>query len=65
MLFLDYPKFCRWCGVKFRPTNPKQNHCSIKHKQAHHRAYKKYVTVVAGRISDKRNAKKRRKKKSY
>lgn len=64
MYYLDYLKQqCHWCGVEFQPKNPKQKHCCNKHKQAHHRAYKKYVTVQARTCSNKRNAVKKRKKK--
>lgn len=59
----DYPKLCQWCSVVFCPENPKQLHCCNKHKQAHHRAYKLYVTAQAAACSAKRNAHKKRKKK--
>lgn len=58
-----YPKECQWCSVEFRPENSKQKHCCTNHKQAHYRAYKKYVTIQARTCSAKRNADKKRKKK--
>lgn len=39
-------KHCRWCGSLYIALKlPYQDgFCCLKHKQAHYRAYKKYVT---------------------
>jgi len=64
MGYFNYPKQCHWCGKEFWAENPKQRHCpGGRCKQAHYRAYKKYVTAQARTCSDKRNAHKKRKKK--
>lgn len=41
--------YCRWCGITYWPQNKteRDGFCSSKHKQAHYRAYKKYVTLQA------------------
>lgn len=41
--------FCRWCGDLYKPLEKteRDGFCCSKHKQAHHRAYKKYVTGLA------------------
>lgn len=41
--------YCRWCGVKYceGKRTERDGFCCAAHKQAHHRAYKKYVTSVA------------------
>lgn len=38
--------YCRWCGKAYRATVHKERDgfCSHACKQAHHRAYHKYVT---------------------
>ena len=38
--------YCRWCGKTYKPceTTERDGFCCSAHKQAHHRAYKKYVT---------------------
>ena len=38
--------YCRWCGETYRPKKrtDRDGFCSTAHKQAHHRAYNKYVT---------------------
>ncbi len=40
-------KYCRWCGGSYTAARPlyKDGFCCQACKQAHHRAYKKYVTV--------------------
>lgn len=39
---------CRWCGDVYKPKQetPRDGFCCTGHKQAHHRAYKKYVTSL-------------------
>ncbi len=39
-------RHCRWCGKAYSATRPigKDGFCTSGHKQAHYRAYKKYVT---------------------
>jgi len=41
-------KYCRWCGKGYKGTKPndRDGFCCAKCKQAHYRAYKKYVTGV-------------------
>lgn len=46
-----YDVVCRWCG-KMLPRYTKSQFGSSKCKQAHYRAYKKYVT----RLVDRQNA---------
>ena len=59
-----YDKECHWCGKNFRSKNPKAKYCpGGKCKQAHYRAYKKYVTAHVRTCSTNRNADKKRKKK--
>jgi len=38
--------FCRWCGKCYRPLKmlERDGFCCNAHKQAHYRAYKRYVT---------------------
>lgn len=40
-------KHCRWCGKAYQASQPvgKDGFCSSLCKQAHYRAYKKYVTT--------------------
>ena len=40
-------KYCRWCGRKYEASKPigRDGFCSPPCKQAHYRAYKKYVTA--------------------
>ena len=40
-------KHCRWCGSAYYAFHPigKDGFCKGAHKQAHYRAYKKYVTL--------------------
>jgi len=42
-------KHCRWCGCPYTAKKPhdKDGFCIPAHKQAHYRAYKKYVTSAA------------------
>jgi len=42
-------KHCKWCGKGYEATKPAfgDGFCSGAHKQAHYRAYKKYVTAAA------------------
>lgn len=42
--------FCRWCGIPYRSEyySDRDGFCCPAHKQAHHRAYKKYVTWKNG-----------------
>ncbi|GAH84624.1 unnamed protein product [marine sediment metagenome] len=44
-----YRWYCRWCGTLYTPIEQtdRDGFCSSKHKQAHYRAYKKYVTLQA------------------
>ena len=60
--------FCRWCGNPYTPQQQTERHgfCSTAHKQAHHRAYKSYVTAhqrsvaIAGQpVTQKKTAKKK------
>jgi len=41
-----YEHFCRWCNQSYnsKKPHPSSGFCSTAHKQAHYRAYKKYVT---------------------
>ncbi len=43
--------YCRWCGYEYKPENEtdRDGFCCSAHKQAHHRAYKKYVTWISTR----------------
>ncbi len=45
--YWNKPDICRWCGMELKPNHNSQ-FCTPAHKQAHHRAYKKYVTRNAG-----------------
>lgn len=60
-------KHCRWCGMAYHAFKPfgKDGFCTTAHKQAHYRAYKKYVTSrsadVAGSQAARVTQKKRRK----
>ena len=61
-------RYCRWCGKAYKPKKDigRDGFCCIEHKQAHYRAYKKYVTQKEIReqlIEAKSNARKKRKKK--
>lgn len=40
-------RHCRWCGNQYHASRPigKDGFCKSACKQAHHRAYKKYVTA--------------------
>jgi len=66
-----YFKYCRWCGNRYKAkkASEKPGFCTNVCKQAHYRAYKKYVThkrdrnsneVVAGRMSNAKKPKKKR-----
>ena len=39
--------YCRWCGCEYEPAKQtdRDGFCKKACKQAHHRAYKKYVTL--------------------
>jgi len=39
--------FCRWCGVMYNPEKQteRDGFCTDACKQAHYRAYRKYVTL--------------------
>ena len=39
--------YCRWCGITYAPNKQteRDGFCSTRHKQALHRAHKKYVTA--------------------
>jgi hypothetical protein len=39
-------KHCRWCGTEYYANYPnhKDGFCSVSCKQAHYRAYKRYIT---------------------
>lgn len=56
------PKHCRWCGKQYYGKQPvgKDGFCSGRHKQAHYRAYKKYVTSEASMRKDRRSDRKKR-----
>ncbi|GAI71348.1 unnamed protein product [marine sediment metagenome] len=43
-------RHCRWCGEPYRASRPigRDGFCTGKCKQAHYRAYKKYVTAKTG-----------------
>jgi len=58
-------RYCRWCGKEYQPHGYtfKDGFCLDSCKQAHYRAYNKYVTDRASRISTVRNANKKRSKK--
>ena len=42
-----YYRFCRWCGDSYTTLKrtDRDGFCTKACKQAHHRAYKKYVTL--------------------
>ena len=42
-----HTKHCRWCGLGYRAIRPRgrDGFCCPACKQAHYRAYKKYVTA--------------------
>lgn len=42
-------KHCRWCGNAYNANRPynRDGFCKTACKQAHYRAYKKYVTATA------------------
>lgn len=44
-------KHCRWCGILYNAAQPlnQDGFCCPAHKQAHYRAYKKYVTAKSSR----------------
>lgn len=50
MYYTGYKKtrHCRWCGFVYRARKPvdRDGFCCAKHKQAHYRAYKAYVTAT-------------------
>jgi len=66
--------YCRWDGKQYRPLKEtdRDGFCCPACKQAHHRAYKKYIECALRQKSDlkmvqpgariKSNAKKRKKK---
>lgn len=59
---------CRWCGKYYisKKDLKKDGFCCTEHKQAHYRAYKRYVTQKDIReqlVQAKSNARKKRKKK--
>lgn len=70
-----YSYYCRWDQKQFRSKKPlpKGGFCSGVCKQAHYRAYKKYVTQrrAAGgpgpdrRVTQKKRKKSKRKKKDW
>lgn len=45
-------KHCRWCGKHYNAAQPhgKDGFCCPGHKQAHHRAYRKYVTSKTSNV---------------
>lgn len=52
-------KHCRWCGKVYFACQPvgRSGFCIPAHKQAHYRAYKKWVTgrqISPGKIRDQR-----------
>lgn len=49
-----YDYYCRWCGrtYKNKGNTDRDGFCSKAHKQAHWRAYKKYVTLQTCSKSD-------------
>lgn len=44
-----YRWYCRWCGTHYKPKEQtdRDGFCCAAHKQAHYRAYRKYVTLQA------------------
>lgn len=50
MKLTGYPqkKHCRWCGTQYSARKPhyRDGFCCKSCKQAHYRAYKKYVTQL-------------------
>lgn len=61
-------KHCRWCGVLYYACQPitGDGFCCPAHKQAHYRAYKKWVTtakISASGLEDQRVTPKKSKKK--
>lgn len=62
------PKNCRWCGKLYYACQPvdRDGFCKPSHKQAHYRAYKKWVTAISAAApgpADQRVTRKTRKKK--
>ena len=57
--------FCRWCGKTYKPLEfaERDGFCCSAHKQAHHRAYKKYVTGLQLHGSSSANCRVTQKKK--
>ena len=60
--------FCRWCGKAYKPQQQteRDGFCCTAHKQAHHRAFKNYVTAhqrsvtIAGQpVTQKKKMKKK------
>ncbi|GAH69225.1 unnamed protein product, partial [marine sediment metagenome] len=47
-------RHCRWCGQCYNATRPigRDGFCCPKCKQAHYRAYKKYVTQTSRALQD-------------
>jgi len=45
--YYHYDKHCRWCGKQYHAHKPhdRDGFCKTACKQAHYRAYKKYVTT--------------------
>lgn len=46
-------RFCRWCGKQYTAKKPvdRDGFCCFAHKQAHYRAYKKYVTAKGSQLA--------------
>jgi len=55
-------KHCRWCEKRYFRHQPhgRDGFCCAAHKQAHYRAYKKYVTGYTGQRKDPRSDRKKR-----
>ncbi|MCK5607236.1 hypothetical protein KAR91_35460 [Candidatus Pacearchaeota archaeon] len=58
-------RHCRWCGIEYKATRPigRDGFCSAACKQAHYRAYKKWVTakcLAATRPADRKVTRKRK-----
>ena len=69
-MYYKVTRYCRWCGKAYEPKKDigKDGFCCNACRQAHFRAYKKYVTqkAIAGDIARRSSVtrqKKRKKKK--
>lgn len=59
-------RWCRWCGNAYKAKRPvdRDGFCKKACKQAHYRAFKKYVTVKASMLANRQDRRVTRKKKT-